>query len=133
MLTKCTYKWPTSWAATMIPENPPVSSTMATELTFSKRLFTTQAPPTYANPKHYFLNVRPNFHSTIYRKPITMETHSNVTSEWKAVWLELIHIYCIFTVLKSLCSSKANFQVYLQTIAVINSLIKTERKQVSKI
>lgn len=45
-----TYKCPTSWAATIIPENPPVSSIMATLLTFSSRLFTTQAPPTYANP-----------------------------------------------------------------------------------
>lgn len=45
-----TYKWPTSCAATMIPEKPPVSSMMATELTFSNRLFTTHAPPTYAKP-----------------------------------------------------------------------------------
>lgn len=35
----------------MIPENPPVSSMMATLLTFSNLLLTTQAPPTYANPK----------------------------------------------------------------------------------
>lgn len=45
-----THRWPTSWAATMIPEKPPVSSMMATLLTFSRRLLTTQAPPTYANP-----------------------------------------------------------------------------------
>jgi hypothetical protein len=30
----------------MIPLNPPVSSMMATLLTFSKRLLTTHAPPT---------------------------------------------------------------------------------------
>lgn len=41
-----TYKWPTSWAATMMPLKPPVSSMIATLLTFSKRLLTTQAPPT---------------------------------------------------------------------------------------
>lgn len=51
------YRWPTSCAATMIPLNPPVSSMIATEFTFSRRLFTTQAPPTYANParKEYSL------------------------------------------------------------------------------
>jgi len=43
-------KCPSSCAATMIPENPPVSSTMATLFTFSNLLLTTQAPPTYANP-----------------------------------------------------------------------------------
>lgn len=50
------YRWPTSCAATMIPLNPPVSSMIATEFTFSRRLFTTQAPPTYANParKEFF-------------------------------------------------------------------------------
>jgi len=47
-----TYRWPTSCAATMMPEKPPVSSMIATLLTFSRRLFTTQAPPTYANPIH---------------------------------------------------------------------------------
>lgn len=45
------YKWPTSWAATIIPLKPPVSSIIATLLTFSNLLFTTQAPPTYANPR----------------------------------------------------------------------------------
>lgn len=34
----------------MIPLKPPVSSMMATLLTFSRRLLTTQAPPTYAKP-----------------------------------------------------------------------------------
>lgn len=48
-----TYKWPTSWAATIIPLKPPVSSIIATLLTFSNLLFTTQAPPTYANPTVY--------------------------------------------------------------------------------
>lgn len=41
-----TYKWPTSCAATIIPLKPPVSSMIATLLTFSSRLLTTQAPPT---------------------------------------------------------------------------------------
>lgn len=41
-----TYKCPTSWAATMMPLKPPVSSMMATLFTFSSRLLTTQAPPT---------------------------------------------------------------------------------------
>ena len=40
------YKCPSSCAATIIPEKPPVSSTMATLLTFSSLLLTTQAPPT---------------------------------------------------------------------------------------
>ena len=34
-----------------MPLNPPVSSMMATEFTFSRRLLTTQAPPTYAKPR----------------------------------------------------------------------------------
>lgn len=41
-----THKWPTSWAATIIPLKPPVSSMIATLFTFSRRLLTTQAPPT---------------------------------------------------------------------------------------
>ena len=45
-----TYRCPNSCAATIMPEKPPVSSTIATELTFSSLLFTTQAPPTYAKP-----------------------------------------------------------------------------------
>lgn len=56
---KKTYKWPTSWAATIMPLKPPVSSIMATELTFSRRLLTTQAPPTYAKPvQNIFINNR---------------------------------------------------------------------------
>lgn len=54
-----TYKCPTSCAATMIPENPPVSSTIATELTFSNLLFTTHAPPTYANPRNKINKFQP--------------------------------------------------------------------------
>lgn len=46
----------------MIPENPPVSSIIATLLTFSNRLLTTHAPPTYAKPRQakllLFLKVR---------------------------------------------------------------------------
>ena len=56
-----TYRWPTSWAATMIPENPPLSSMMATLFTFSSRLLTTQAPPTYAKPAVPLLHRPPSY------------------------------------------------------------------------
>ena len=71
-------KWPNSWAATMIPEKPPVSSTMATELTFSSLLLTTQAPPTQAKPAvpllhspnllvlRHMSNLKESFFSTKY-------------------------------------------------------------------
>lgn len=80
-----THKWPTSWAATMIPLKPPVSSMMATLLTFSKRLLTTQAPPTYANPLISNYRVR-NWKSQIIQKGFVWPQNS--TREWSNFTIE---------------------------------------------